>query len=462
MNNGQHVRDASAETNTRWRLVGVIGCLVSGCATYHGKPLDEAGLHRALTVAKPAALTQAAAHLKHPRLRPIRIDFSKPLTDAAVGILAVLTNPDLKALRVREGVAEAQVFNAGLLPDPKLFGRFDWIFSGPSSLVSPYNATIAWDLAKLATRSTDVRIAEARAEQVRLDVAWQEWLVANQARLLARRAVYLSRQETVAAEAARISARLLEFSKHNLELGDATLGEIGIREAAFLDAQDRTLALRRQLAGTHQDLNRLLGLPPEQALAIADADAELPVDPDGAQLFATAERRRLDLGALKAGYASQEASVYRAILGQYPAVTLGLNNNQYYTMYNSGGPSISMDIPLFNRNRGTIAIAERTRSQLYQEYVARLNQARADIGTVVVDLARIALEREPLVRELPELTRAESILREAAAAGDVTLVNYETVRANSLDKRLKLAALDQAAAEQAIALQVAVGVPLLR
>jgi outer membrane protein TolC len=437
----------------------VAGFFLPGCATYQTKPLEDAELHRELAVPDTAMLAQAAAKLEHPRLRPVLVEFSKPLTAEALGILAVLVSPDLKAFRAREGVAEAQVFNAGLLPDPKLFGRFDWVFSGPAGLVSPYTATIQWDLAKLATRSTDVRIAAEHAQQVRLDVAWQEWLVANQARLLARRWIYLSRQETVAGEAAQVSGHLLDLTKHNLAVGDATLAELGIREAAFLDAKDRTLALARQIAKTRQDLNRLLGLPPDYVVPIAEVDAEPPRSLDATHLFASAERQRLDLYALKAGYASQEVSVYRAILGQYPAFTLGLNDYHYYSDYNTGGPTVSVDLPLFNRNRGIIAIAEATREQLHREYVARLNQTRADIGTLVTDLNRIAQEREPLARELPELTRAERVLREAAAAGDVTLVNYETVRANYLDKRLKLLALEQAAAEQAVALQLAVGSP---
>ncbi|CAI8861163.1 Outer membrane efflux protein [Methylococcus capsulatus] len=438
-------------------ILTLTACLVCGCADYRSRPLDQDELVGQLAVPAPGSLAEAASRLRHPRLRPVSLDFSKPLTDEALGILAVLVSPELKAFRAKEAVAEAQVFNAGLLPDPKLFGRFDWVFSGPAGLVSPYTATLQWDLAKLATRSTDLHIAEEHARQVRLDVAWQEWLVANQARLLARRCAYLARQEAVAAEAAQISAQLLELSRHNLALGDATLAELGIREAAFLDAKDRSLALARQIAKARQDLNRLLGFPPAQRLVIADVEAKPPAGLDPERLFVSARRQRLDLQALEAGYASQEASVYRAILGQYPAFTLGINDYHYYSDYNTGGPTVSLDLPLFNRNRGAIAIAEATREQLYREYLGRLNQTRADIGTLVTDLDRIAQEREPLARELPELIRAERLLREAAAVGDATLVNYETVRANYLDKRLKLLALEQAAAEQAVALQLAVG-----
>ena len=49
------------------------------------------------------------------------------------------------------------------------------------------------------------------------------------------------------------------------------------------------------------------------------------------------------------------------------------------------------------------------------------------------------------------------MLGAAAADGDVPLLNYETVRANLLHKQRKLLALEQAAAEQALALQIAVG-----
>lgn len=451
--------DGRAGFEARLGSLVLAGCLVCGCAGYRSRPLEQAELVGYLALPEPGSLAEAATQVRHPRLRPVSLDFSKPLSDEALGLLAVLVSPELKIFRAKEAVAEAQVFNAGLLPDPKLFGRFDWVFSGPAGLVSPYTATLQWDLAKLATRSTDVRIAEGHARQVRLDVAWQEWLVANQARLLARRCVYLARQEAVAAEAAQVSAQLLDLTRHNLALGDATLTELGIREAAFLDAKDRSLALARQVAKARQDLNRLLGFPPDHGIAIAGVEAEPPAGLDTERLFVSAQRQRLDLQALEAGYASQEASVYRAILGQYPALTLGINDYHYYSDYNTGGPTVSMDLPLFNRNRGVIAIAEATREQLYREYVARLNQTRADIGTLVTDLNRIAQEREPLARELPELTRAERLLREAAAAGDITLVNYETVRANYLDKRLKLLALEQAAAEQAVALQVAVGSP---
>jgi outer membrane protein, heavy metal efflux system len=92
---------------------------------------------------------------------------------------------------------------------------------------------------------------------------------------------------------------------------------------------------------------------------------------------------------------------------------------------------------------------------------SRLHQTRAEIATLVADLQRIADERMPLAKELPELARAEAVLSTAVQSGDATLLGYEAVRANLLDKQLKLLSLDQATAEQQIALQLAVGAPLI-
>ncbi len=123
-------------------------------------------------------------------------------------------------------------------------------------------------------------------------------------------------------------------------------------------------------------------------------------------------------------------------------------------------PSLTLDIPLWNRNRGAIAQAEATRTQLREAYSARLFQTRADIFRLVQDLHRLQQEIQPLQQQVPKLEQAESRLRRAASEHDVTLLDYETVRSQSLAKRLQLLALQESFASQQAALELAVGLPV--
>ncbi|MDP9096717.1 MAG: transporter, partial [Pseudomonadota bacterium] len=58
-----------------------------------------------------------------PGAAPIAAD--APLSPAEIAILAVQNSPDLRALRAKRGVSQAQVIQAGLLPDPVLSGSYN-------------------------------------------------------------------------------------------------------------------------------------------------------------------------------------------------------------------------------------------------------------------------------------------------------------------------------------------------
>ncbi|MFX8453537.1 hypothetical protein ABTL48_21310, partial [Acinetobacter baumannii] len=64
------------------------------------------------------------------------INLAAPLTPQGVAALAVVNNPDLIALRSRAGVAEAQAFAAGLLPDPTFSFGADKVLSGPDTFLN--------------------------------------------------------------------------------------------------------------------------------------------------------------------------------------------------------------------------------------------------------------------------------------------------------------------------------------
>ena len=437
-----------------------ISAFCVGCAAYRPAPLTDRGLDEAIAAPDKKELAREAARLRHPRIQPVTLDFSKPLTPEELSVVAVLVNPDLKAVRAREGVADAQVFSAGLLPDPQLSAGLDHPISPTRGLVNAYNLALSWNVASLITRPSARRAAEAESEQTRYDVAWQEWMVANKAQLLAERMAYLEKREAVASEASDSALRLLESTRRSLAHGDAKIDELGLREAAYIDARDTALALAREKETARQELNRLLGLPPADPVSITVKPVYDISSLNASDIFAFARRERLDLIALQKGYDAQEERLYGAILGQYPGFSLGFSRASDTSKVNTVGISVSIDIPVFNRNRGAIAVARATRAQLRAEYAARLHQARSDISILEADIENISRERAALKKELPLLRRAAEAMRGAMERGDADLVSYEAVRAALLDKELKLLALEQAASEQRVALQLAAGAPL--
>jgi outer membrane protein TolC len=431
--------------------------LLAACAVYRPAPLDD-GAKALLDGPSPADVARSAAAVWHPRLQPLVIDLSKPLTPEALGLIAVAENPDLKAARAKAGVAKAQVFAAGLLPDPSVTLGADHILSGPDK-TEPWLASVAYDLMAIAGRGSALAQARSAHDQARLDLAWQEWQTAGQARLLAARIAALARiAELSGAAQARADGmleRVLGLAAH----GDVKADEVETRRLAAADAADKVGQAARDLAAAREALNTLLGFPPETVLNIAAPSPAAPPE-DADALFARARTERLDLAALRAGYASQEASVRKAVLDQFPSLQLTVTRQQDTTDNQLIGPQVAFTLPLWNRNRGGIAVAKATREQLRAEYQARLFAARAEIADLVAGLRAEQQRRAQIEAQVAPLAPTVQATRAAAVRGDVADAVADAAEQSLSDKAQQVAALDQAIGEQTVALELAVGAPL--
>ena len=433
------------------------GALLSSCAVYAPSPLGR-GAGGALAQPDLGAVAAAAARLQHPRLKPVAIDLAQPLTPEALGLIAVICNPDLKATRAKAKVTDAQVFEAGLLPDPSITLGADKLLSGPDAY-DAFTGQIALDLNALRTRRVVLAGQRAAREQVRLDLAWQEWQTAGQARLLAARIAGLTRALALDAESQDAAGALLLRVLDAAARGDVKADEIEARRLAAADAGDKARQAERDLDAARHDLNRLLGLGPDTQIRIAEAPPA-PVVLDAPALFARARVRRLDLQALEAGYDSQEAATRKAVMDQFPALQLTVTRSQDTANNQTLGPQINFTLPVWNRNAGGIAIARATREQLRAEYSARLFAARADIADLTAGLAIARRQRQAMAAQVGPLSRLVAETAAAAARGDISRAVADAARQSVADKQLVLAGLDQTIAEQTVALELAVGEPL--
>jgi cobalt-zinc-cadmium efflux system outer membrane protein len=435
-------------------LVGS-AALLGGCASYHAAPLADP----ATTLAPPdlAIVSTDAARIDRPFLQSQAIDWNGPLTPNALAVIAVIENPDLKALRAKVGVADAQAFAARLLPDPTIQGNFDKLLSGPDTF-NAFAGQLALDIGTLRTAKVTRENGEASKRQVRLDLAWAEWQTAGQARLQGVRVLFLTRQLEIARVSAAASETLLAQVSRAAGRGDLAAGEVDARRQSALDAADKARTVENDLATARGELNHLLGLPPQMALQLA-VPAEPVIAPAAPVLVAQALDRRLDLQALRAGYTAAEAEVHKAILDQFPNLSLtlagGRDTSDNYTL----GPAVGFTLPLWNRNRGGIATATATREQLKAEYEARLFQTRAEITTAGAGLETVRRQRAELLAQLPAIRKFADGSRAAAARGDLAPATAATAAQALRDRQLTLSQLDQQIAEQTIALELLSGGP---
>ncbi len=440
-----------------WPALAAILAVLASCTTYHAIPLET----DAATLAPPvaAALSEAASAIQRPYLHATPIDFAAPLDPNALALIALVRNPELEAMRARAGVADAQLFDARLIPDPSLSLSAELVVFGPASAASgTFGAQLLQDINALRTRRARIEAASSVRQQVRLDVAWSEWQTTGAARLEAVRAVHLKRIADLT-RANRTSAQdLLQRSLRAAGRGDLSPDQLTATRLAFLDAVDRAQQAHIALAKSRAELHRLAGFPPSWPLQLAAGALPNP-PPNLDALFAIARAQRLDLAALQAGYASEEAQVRQAIINQFPTLDIGIAASRDNSNNGFLGPIVDFTLPLWNRNQGKIAIERATRAALKAEYENRLFQTRAELASARDNLTELYRQRSDIAPQIPALKNFVATTRHAAARGDLAVATAIAAEQSLRDKELLLTGIEEGIAEQSIALELLTGVP---
>ncbi len=373
-------------------------------------------------------------------------------------MLAVANNPGLRLARADVGIAQAQAFNAHLLPDPQLSLSADYPQHSPNATSSAYNLGLSYDLNALVNHAAGVSAARSTVRKTRLDLLWQEWQVVSRARLLFTRAVNDDRQLRWLRQNRDFLARRYRQARGALATGDVTLEVADAALVSWKDAEQRVGDLERKRLQTRQDLNALLGLEPRVRLRLVAGQA--PAVPDQAAVrraLADLPRRRPDLLALKAGYAAQDARYRQAILAQFPPFNLGITKARDTSDVLTRGLALSLALPLLNGNRGNIRIQAATRRRLHDEYQNRLDTAHAQVEQLMEDDRLLAAQLKAGEAVLPMLDRAAANARRALAAGDLDGPGEAAFESARIAKHLEVDGLRESLAESRIALLALLG-----
>jgi cobalt-zinc-cadmium efflux system outer membrane protein len=438
-------------------LIGLLGSilvgLLPGCATYDSLPLSRApNLASSLSEINATMPPDGAGGPPH------RIDLREPIGLDEIGLLAILNDPDLKSEAGEAAAARAGLVQASLLPNPSVSLGYGALLGGPGVAPS-YAASLSEDVAALVTYRARVDAAEAHVSQVAADLLWREWQVAQKARLLALDIAEANRSIALVEHQTALLSGEVALVREATRQGNLTLATLAPLLAAEAAAEQSLATLKLGREATWQALDALLGLMPEVRFAIAPSD--IPPLPTGIDdLLASLPERRPDLVALQLGYRSADEQVRAAILGQFPAFVLGGSWLSDTTAIRSAGPTVTFDLPIFNRNQGGIAQSRATRLVLHEQYQARLASAVGAVRGLMARAQRLSGDLVEARRAAADAEAQADTARLAYRQGNLderSVTDYETA---ALERELTVTDIERSLGEAEIAATVELGLGL--
>lgn len=342
-----------------------------------------------------------------------------PLSADAAVQLALLNNPDLRAEAAQLGIAAADLYEAGRLANPVLSATR--LSAGDNNTPNPQlTLGIAFNFVNLLWLPSNSRYARAGFESAKLatsaaalelaahtEAAWYEAAGADR----------VAQMREQASSAAQASATL---AQRYFDAGNINQRQLAMEQAASTRARLDAIGARAAAVDAHAVLNRLMGLSISQDGWLLD-DA-FPVPPaqleDLDALLKTAMNSRLDVDA-----ARQQSQALAARYGLerrtrlIGSIEVGAERQRDYDGSINGGPSVSLELPLFDWGGGRKARAQ-----------AELDRSEAQLDGLVLDVGndvKRAHARMSAAKRRADACRDELIPQREAIVGQLQKeVNY--------------------------------------
>jgi outer membrane protein TolC len=380
-----------------------------------------------------------------------------PLTVDQVVERALEHSPDVRRAERELDIATARKYSDGLLPDPQL--SFSTDRPGAVGFVPAFMVGLSYEVSALVDHPAKRRGATAALEKQQFALQWTRWQVANHAYALYVSDVSLAR---VSAEVAQLVVHeqvVADRMRQALARGDVTRDIAVQSETTYRDSLLQLDTLGQDHLKAQQELAALLDIRPGTRLMLAAPPEPYDVPPDAVHdALANLGQRRPDLLALRAGYAEQDERYRAALLGQFPRLDIGITRGRDTSAIYTSGIAVTVTLPLFNGNRGNIAVEKTTRESLYEEYTQRLKEAYVAVGNIVSNLDLLGDQLRNAQSMQASLDQATKQARSAHARGDVTLPTLMDLESRRLNQRIATTKLANAVLQQQVELCTLIGV----
>ena len=310
----------------------------------------------------------------------------RPLTvDSSVQI-ALMQSPHLRATLEELALAQADLVQAGLLSNPVLtLGRTAW---EQEHIAPNLFGAIEASFLDLVTVPLKKRVAGIQLEASKLTVASEVLALAADVRAAYYRALAAQQVAGLRAlvrEAAEAGAELARRQHASGTRNDLALSaELGFTSQARLD-ETRSLG---DAAEAREELGRTMGLWGARARwTLPPRLPELPTtEIDVDHLEESAVEARFDLGAARRQLQAVGAAITLAKTTRWTGtVNVGLEAGRLRGSKRfSFGPSVGIEIPLFDQRQAAIARLEAVQRQAQRELEALAIDVRAEVRSAAV------------------------------------------------------------------------------
>ena len=373
--------------------------------------------------------------------------------------VSLLNNGELQALLYEIGVRRADAVQAGLLSNPSLGALVRFPLGDGSTATEVGLVQNVIELWHLSPRK---RLAQSQLEQTVLEVAHTAAGLAAQAKTAYFRASAAAAGLAAAEENHDTARVFLELTLERQGAGAATQVDVNAARSEFLEQEALVREARFAVFNAKKELSLVLGVAGQPLdLELSDAITEVPEwSVDLVQLLEAANGSRLDL---RAAAKTVETTSNALVLEQrylFRNVSAGLE------LESEGGdtqlgPSIELELPIFDQNQAQIAKAEYRHAQA-QRRLEALNVRVDQQVRGAFELHSFAAGTARLYQDqiLPLRLSSLELARQSFAAGKTGFLSVLEAQGRLLSARREYVERLEAVAVSIPALEAACGRPL--
>lgn len=303
---------------------------------------------------------------------------SRPLIADSAAQIALLNNRDLQARFEEIGISYADYIQAGLPQNPSITGHIDFSRQGNATEYS-----VAQDIISLLLLPLRKKIAAAQLATTKKRIASEVLGLVAETKtafyMLQARQQLLGRLKLIV-EANQAGA---EIAKQQHDAGNITDLDLANQAALYNQSRVDVAQTEAQIRSERERLNRLMGVwGQETRWVISDSLPPIPareISPDRLEQIAVAQRLDLAMARANVNAIGRELALKSATRFTPVRIDLGLHGEKEPDSAQRRGPTLDLELPIFDFGQAAIARLESQWRQAVHELHALAVDARSEI-----------------------------------------------------------------------------------